>query len=96
MHKCLEIPEISGLIFDSLLNDAPSGESRRTMLALALTCRGFEDIALDVLWHTQTSLVPLIKCTPSDLWRESIDGFNRDLVSFRCLLGAVSLNHMLH
>ena len=81
-HRCLEIPEILGLIFDSILNDAPSGESRRTVLALALTCHGFKDTALDVLWYTQTSLVPLIKCMPSDLWRESPADFYRDFVSF--------------
>lgn len=82
MHHCLEIPEILDLIFDSVLNDAPSGDSRRTMLAVALTCHGFNGVALNVLWHTQTSLVPLIKCMPDDLWRESPAGFDRDLVSF--------------
>jgi hypothetical protein len=87
MHRCLEIPEILGLIFDSILNDAPSGESRRTVSALAVTCHGFKDIALDALWYTQTSLVPLIKCMPNDLWRECPAGFDRELVSFRFNFG---------
>ena len=81
MHQCLEIPEIFGLIFELIMNDAPSAKSRRTLLALALTHHGFKAVALDVLWHTQTSLVPLIKCTPDDLWEESPVGFDRDLVS---------------
>ncbi|RDB17410.1 hypothetical protein Hypma_001754 [Hypsizygus marmoreus] len=37
-----------------------------TLAALARTCRLFHTLAIDVLWHFQSSLTPLIKCLPSD------------------------------
>ncbi|KAJ7137056.1 hypothetical protein C8R44DRAFT_538657, partial [Mycena epipterygia] len=38
--------------------------SRRNLVSLARTCQTFRDPALDAVWHTQTSLVPLLKCLP--------------------------------
>ncbi|KAF9465182.1 hypothetical protein BDZ94DRAFT_1254739 [Collybia nuda] len=88
MHPCLSVQEILWIIFDSLLNDAPSRENKGTVISLAITCRTFENMALDVLWRTQVNLVPLIKCMPADLWKEDpaygfdrYMGLNRDLVA---------------
>ncbi|KAI0335754.1 hypothetical protein GY45DRAFT_1342352 [Cubamyces sp. BRFM 1775] len=41
-----------------------------TLATLARTARCFQEVALDTLWNSQTSLVPLIKCFPSYLWVE--------------------------
>lgn len=82
MHECLGISEILRLIFEAAYNDNPHCESRDTLLSLAITCRAFQDVALDIIWHTQDTLVPLIKCMPADLWAETPStGFDRSLVS---------------
>ncbi|KAG1751460.1 uncharacterized protein EDB91DRAFT_609285 [Suillus paluster] len=44
---------------------------RRSLPALASTCRAFEHPALDALWRDLQSIQPLVKCLPSDLF--SID-----------------------
>ncbi|KAG1744956.1 uncharacterized protein EDB91DRAFT_1121801 [Suillus paluster] len=36
--------------------------SRRTLFALALTCRAFSEQALDALWETIVRIVPLLQC----------------------------------
>ncbi|KAJ7060548.1 hypothetical protein C8F01DRAFT_1370137 [Mycena amicta] len=41
-----------------------------TLLALATTCKTFQDPALDALWREQTTLDNLVKCFPSELWKE--------------------------
>lgn len=69
MHRCLEIQEIVSLVCQQL-----SAENTRTvsnngsLAALAMTCRDFQEPALDALWYQQTSLIPLVKCFPSDSW----------------------------
>ncbi|KAG1745017.1 uncharacterized protein EDB91DRAFT_1122096 [Suillus paluster] len=40
----------------------PTTLSRRTLLALALTCRAFAEQALDALWETIMHLAPLLRC----------------------------------
>ncbi|KAH9949841.1 hypothetical protein B0H21DRAFT_687727 [Amylocystis lapponica] len=40
------------------------------LAALARTCRAFQDVALDILWRTLPNLAPLIKCFPTDVWKE--------------------------
>ncbi|KAG0704043.1 hypothetical protein DFH29DRAFT_997926 [Suillus ampliporus] len=40
----------------------PTPSSRRTLFALALTCRAFSEQALDALWETSTDIVPLLRC----------------------------------
>ncbi len=48
-----------------------------TLAALARTARFFQDVALDTLWNIQSSLIPLVKCFPQDVWteRRDEDGF---------------------
>ncbi|EDR11170.1 uncharacterized protein LACBIDRAFT_324746 [Laccaria bicolor S238N-H82] len=42
---------------------------RPKMLArLARTCKAFQDPALNILWHTQKTLLPLLKCLPPNAW----------------------------
>ncbi|KAG1762907.1 hypothetical protein EDD22DRAFT_1050458 [Suillus occidentalis] len=45
---------------------------RRSLPALASTCRAFKHHALNALWRDLQSMEPLVKCLPSDLF--SIDG----------------------
>ncbi|KAG1745004.1 uncharacterized protein EDB91DRAFT_1246521 [Suillus paluster] len=40
----------------------PTTLSRRTLSALALTCRAFTEQALDALWETMMHLTPLLRC----------------------------------
>jgi len=69
MHACLKIPEILHIIFEWTLDPA-SEHSSATLAKLARTCRSFNDTALDILWHTQTTLWPLIKLFPEEIWVE--------------------------
>jgi len=86
MHRCLTIQEILHMIFHSIYNP-PSREGNHTLIALAVTCQSFQEVALDIIWHTQVTLVPLIKCMPPDLWQEiPKTGFERTLVSKRSVL----------
>ena len=41
-----------------------------TLLALSLTCTAISGDALDALWMKMSSLVPLLKCLPSDAWAQ--------------------------
>jgi len=61
MHRCLQIQELLSIIF--LYVRIP-----KTLARLARMCTGFRDPALNVLWHTQNSFLPLFKCLPPDAW----------------------------
>ncbi|KAI0720609.1 hypothetical protein C8T65DRAFT_567393 [Cerioporus squamosus] len=52
-----------------MIQDEASGEA--TIAVLARTAKCFHDAALDTLWQTQTSLVPLVKCLPDALLAET-------------------------
>jgi len=43
---------------------------KKTLLALALTCKSFTGPALDLLWRHLGGLEPLIKCLPRSLWKQ--------------------------
>ncbi|KAF4618457.1 hypothetical protein D9613_010173 [Agrocybe pediades] len=62
-HHCLQVYDILDLIF-SFACEVRSKESRKDLLSLALTCQDFKEVALDVLWHTQTNLIPLLMTIP--------------------------------
>jgi len=70
MHHCLNVLDILDTIFNFVLESHEYGTS--TLAALAVTCRHFEHPALDVLWRTIPSLIPLVKCLPPDLWEMTI------------------------
>ncbi|KAJ7510816.1 hypothetical protein B0H11DRAFT_1956227 [Mycena galericulata] len=60
MHRCWTIPEILDLIFQPLQLDLHAGSLR----SLAMTCRRFQEPALNYLWRDQYTLLPLVKCLP--------------------------------
>ncbi|KAF5361643.1 hypothetical protein D9758_007301 [Tetrapyrgos nigripes] len=66
MHHCLQVVEILQNIFKFLRadHDAQLG----TLANLALTCRTFQEPALDALWWSISSLDPLRRLMPDDLW----------------------------
>ncbi|KAI9058507.1 hypothetical protein FKP32DRAFT_1582183 [Trametes sanguinea] len=53
-----------------------------TLAVLARTARCFHEVALDRLWHTQTSLVPLVKCFPDTLLKTTIGNDGVEVVDF--------------
>jgi hypothetical protein len=61
-HQSILIPEIVTLIFNNLLRDSDYTSLSR----LARSTKSFSEPALDLLWQSQTSLVPLICCLPDD------------------------------
>ncbi|KAJ7051862.1 hypothetical protein C8F01DRAFT_634887 [Mycena amicta] len=69
MHRCLQIPEIVWQV----VGHVPR-RHRKTLRALALTCRLFRDPALDQLWHDpgEDTLQYLIACFPPDSMTASI------------------------
>jgi len=73
MHRCLQIDEILRTILTVV-----SEEDRRSVASVSLTCRDFKEAALDVLWQTQSSLAPFVKCMPSDLWKITPTPFGSD------------------
>jgi hypothetical protein len=42
---------------------------KKTLLALAVTCKLFTGPALDLLWRELDSFAPLIRCLPPSLWK---------------------------
>ncbi|KAJ7731242.1 hypothetical protein B0H16DRAFT_1469234 [Mycena metata] len=69
MHRCLSIPEILRMIFEELLRcNAPD---LKALARLAQTCRGFSDLALDILWKDLNSAIPLLKSFPPHIWEIS-------------------------
>ncbi|KAL1671834.1 hypothetical protein EV122DRAFT_225880 [Schizophyllum commune] len=69
MHRALEIPEILCIICSSAAS-ADRPWRKGDVLRLALTCRGFLEPALDVLWREVHNLEHFLKCFPSDVWVE--------------------------
>lgn len=74
MHHIFRIDEIVVQVVRSILPTTSSitpctpsyndieASSKVALLALALSCKTLLEPALDGLWHTQTSLVPLLRC----------------------------------
>ena len=74
LRPALNVPiqELLSIVFEYVhvprkaLEDDPLSASSLTRLAR--TCKAFQDPALDILWHSQDSLAPLLKCLPRDAW----------------------------
>lgn len=76
MHDVLLIPELIEAIVQHVINRGPlmrrntAGdlviackldlEARRDIVSLGLSSRAFRQVYLDVMWHTQFSLTPLL------------------------------------
>ncbi|KAJ7637265.1 hypothetical protein DFH06DRAFT_1433291 [Mycena polygramma] len=64
MHRCLYTDDIVRLVCGQLYADYDA----QSLAALALTAQTIHPHALDFLWQVQTSIAPLLRCFPSDLW----------------------------
>jgi hypothetical protein len=74
MHHCLEIDEILRLIFEEVSENCRQwGKRDGSLVALALTCRVFSGIALDLLWSAMNTLAPLVMCLPAHLWEKRFE-----------------------
>ncbi|KAF6751739.1 hypothetical protein DFP72DRAFT_1172138 [Ephemerocybe angulata] len=63
------LPEIVSEILDHVCtSETPIRQQYATLAALARTCTQFHGPAVDVLWRTQQTIVPLIMCLPSDAY----------------------------
>ncbi|KAF9484315.1 hypothetical protein BDN70DRAFT_928557 [Pholiota conissans] len=70
MHRCLQFPEILGLIFENLTSNRRESErdvGQRSILAVLTTCRAFSIPAMVLLWRDLETLAPLILTMPGDL-----------------------------
>ena len=83
MHHCFSVDEILRLLACTLV----ASEAKATAVALACSCRSFEDPVLDALWKTQDQLFPLLKSLPGDVWKVEAGRF----VSLLAMFGLVSL-----
>ena len=50
-------------------------DGNKTLATLARTAHLFEDAALDKLWSTQQTIVPLVRCFPSETLEETCDEY---------------------
>jgi hypothetical protein len=66
MNYCLRIDEILRNIFEHVFEGGRAGRS--SVANLAITCQDFKAPALELLWSSQCSLLPLMKCLPTDVW----------------------------
>ncbi len=96
MHQALYINELLVNIFNFLcivdyLNVERRREANTSLASLARTCRTFSEPALNCLWHTQTSLRPVLRLFfDSTIDAAGVDKFTpeptRELVRFLFLL----------
>ncbi|KAJ7591799.1 hypothetical protein C8J56DRAFT_519006 [Mycena floridula] len=73
MHECWGIAEIRDLIFSDVFSAVSIRDARCDLVKLAMTCKLFSTTALDMLWRKQSTLFPLIKLLPRELWKETED-----------------------
>lgn len=88
MHRCLEVAEILATIIDYVKvlphiapfdgGYTPFTEGNHHLLQLAVTCRAFSEPALNALWRTQKSLLPLIETLPEDAWDTTVTHEDND------------------
>ena len=77
MHRCLQVPEIVDIILKFVPPETSATSARIHLVSSALSCRLFSEVALNIIWHTQSNLVALLKTLPCERWRE--EGTNFDL-----------------
>ena len=61
MHRYLQIQELLSIFFRYV-------RIQETLARIARTCTDCQDPALNVLWHTQSTLLPLFECLSQDAW----------------------------
>ncbi|KAG2072793.1 hypothetical protein BDR04DRAFT_1152895 [Suillus decipiens] len=67
MHRALQTEDIIYTVLEYL---RPSGTD---LVNVAMTCRTLGELALDMIWFEQRSLIPLILCLPRDTWEITED-----------------------
>ncbi|KAJ6568030.1 hypothetical protein DFH09DRAFT_1155644 [Mycena vulgaris] len=70
MHRCLQIFEVLEIICSQLISLPPG---KRSLAALARTCKQLGGPALDCLWREQDTLGNILSCMPSSLFDISKD-----------------------
>ena len=73
MNRLLQIPEILRLICDQVPSDEKLGRYR--LFVTALSCRALLEPALDSLWYSIHSFMPIVACCPDGLWSKQEDAF---------------------
>jgi hypothetical protein len=63
LPKCLRIPEIVRMICNDL--------SPRSLIRLAISCKGLSGPSLDVLWYELDGFLRLTRCIPN-LWDDNL------------------------
>jgi len=63
-HRCWAVDEIVRAIVAILVRD----QKKASAVALASCSKSFEELALGEIWRRVSSLVPLIKCLPPEVW----------------------------
>jgi hypothetical protein len=91
MHKSLLISEIISGVCSELYS--AYGSYPGTLAAFAVTCQAISEPALDVLWHTHESIIPLLRCMSDDLWNDSVEFNRNNHLVCRCIL--ISLDFCL-
>ncbi|EKM58943.1 uncharacterized protein PHACADRAFT_25092 [Phanerochaete carnosa HHB-10118-sp] len=54
----------------NIIEQLGADEQLRTLLALSCTCKTICCYALNALWHKMSTLVPLLRCLPPDVWAQ--------------------------
>ncbi|KZP23310.1 hypothetical protein FIBSPDRAFT_952113 [Athelia psychrophila] len=77
MHHCLSVTELLDVIMSEFIWRAETDSKGpsdplcgSTLLALALTCKTFQQPALNALWNVLSSPVPLVMCLDRNIWEE--------------------------
>jgi hypothetical protein len=73
-HVCFLPAEILCDIFTTIREVDSKPNSRRTVAALARTCRTFQEPALDVLWRDIKGFKPLLSCLPEGVVIRTTEG----------------------
>jgi hypothetical protein len=86
MHVCLSIPEILAIICDEIapsdLYDKHGCQDLAALAVVARISRVFYESASNALWNSFWTIVPLLRCMPSDVWKETEVNGSIVLVSF--------------
>jgi hypothetical protein len=74
MHRALLVSELIGIIFQYLGEldlRSLSPNPKRSWAACARTCRAWHEPALNLIWESLDSLLPLLKLFPREAFAES-------------------------
>ncbi|KAF7800230.1 hypothetical protein EIP86_011477 [Pleurotus ostreatoroseus] len=79
MHSALKIETLLRQVVHGIWDPStdplpPDPESRRSLYAVARTCRAFYLLAMENLWHTLGDLTPILYCLPENIWCKNVSG----------------------